>query len=300
MIKILKKTIIVLLIFLLTGCSQGRESSQKQSTTPSSFSITFLSVGQADAAVVACDGHYAMIDCGSESVQENGFSSYKVDLFLEQEGITSFDYIFCSHYDEDHYAGFADILDGRKIGKAYGPSGINDIDVQSLNRFKNALSDQHKKIKTPKVGESFDLGSSTIEEVAVDSNQSIRNRNDSSLVLLVTYGETKFLFTGDAESKTETTMINGKISIKCDVLKVAHHGSPTSTSESFLAKAKPTYAILTVAPDRDLPNGVVFDRLEAQDSIEKIFRTDETGNITCKSDGKNITIYNTDGVQINE
>ena len=116
---------------------------------------------------------------------------------------------------------------------------------------------------------------------------------------MVIYGETKFLFTGDAESKTETKMIKSS-DLKCDVLKVAHHGSSTSTSENFLSKAKPTYAILSVAPDRDLPNGVIFDRLEAQDCIEKVFRTDETGNITCKSDGKHISIYNTNGTLINE
>lgn len=299
MSKIFKKTIITLfvLITLLTGCSLKRTSSQPQ--TNSTFSVTFLSVGQADAAVVSCDGHYAMIDCGAESVKENGFNSMKIDLFLEQEGISSFDYIFCSHYDTDHYAGFADVLKNRSVGKAYGPSGIDDIDVPNLNSFKNALSDKHKKMKTPKVGNSFKLGSATIEVLAVDSDETKRNKNDSSLVLMVTYGETKFLFTGDAESKTETKMIKSS-DLKCDVLKVAHHGSSTSTSENFLSKAKPTYAILSVAPDRDLPNGVIFDRLEAQDCIEKVFRTDETGNITCKSDGKHISIYNTNGTLINE
>lgn len=296
--KIIQKSVLVLLFItmLLAGCAQKEASSNLQGK--SSFSVTFLSVGQADAAVLSCDGHYAMIDCGSESVQENGFSSYKVDLFLKQEGISSFDYIFCSHYDEDHYAGFANILEGRTVGKAYGPSGIDDIDVKSLNGFKNALSEKHKKIKTPKVGESFKLGSATIEVLAVDTAVSSKNRNDSSLVLMVTYGETKFLFTGDAESKTEAEIINGG-DIKCDVLKVAHHGSSTSTSERFLSKAKPAYAILSVAPDRDLPNSVIFDRLESQNSIQKVFRTDETGNITCKSDGKHIFIFNTDGIQIN-
>lgn len=296
--KVIRKSLILFLLLLLTGCSSKTSASNPTPPTSSTFEIDYLSVGQADAAVIKCDDHYAMIDCGADSVQENGFSSYKIDLYLQQESITEFDYIFVSHYDEDHYDGFADILQNRKLGKAYGPSGINDKDVQSLNKFKNCLKEKKKKIKTPKVGDTFELGSALIEVLAVDAVDSSQNTNDSSLVLMITYGKNKFLFVGDAESKTEKALMGLSNGIDCDVLKVAHHGSSTSTSAAFVQKAKPEYAILSVAADRKLPDATVLDNLESVSCV--VYRTDETGNVTCKSDGKNVSFYNTDGTQLNE
>ena len=278
---------IVCVCLTIVGCTNVSVGSHL-----TGLKIHFLSVGQADAALIECDGHYAMIDCGNDSVVENGFKSYSIDMYLQQENIDSFDYIFCSHYDLDHYDGFADILENREFKSVYGPSGSESVDTHSMNRFRNLLHSQDKKIKIPEKGDTFDLGKAIIKVLAVDKGSS---KNDSSLVLMVTYKKNRFLFMGDEEKQTERAIM--KDDIACDVIKVAHHGSSTSSSLEFLLKAKPKYAIMSVAANRNLPEGGVIDNFESVNS--RIFRTDEEGTIICKSDGKRISITNADGEQLN-
>lgn len=281
---------IVCVCLTIVGCTNSSVGSHR-----TGFKIHFLSVGQADAALIECDGHYAMIDCGNDSVVENGFKSYSIDMYLQQENIDSFDYIFCSHYDQDHYDGFADILENREFKSVYGPSGSETVDTHSMNRFRNLLHSQDKKIMVPKEGDKpFELGKAKIKVLAVDKGSS---KNDSSLVLMVTYKKNRFLFMGDAEKQTEREIMEDNIDITCDVIKVAHHGSSTSSSLEFLLKAKPKYAIMSVAAGRNLPEGGVIDNFESVNS--RIFRTDEEGTIICKSDGKRISITNADGEQLN-
>lgn len=289
--KIIRICICVFIATLLfVGCSAKENTNSKEKV----LKVHYLSVGQADAILIECDGHNAMIDCGNDSIIEDGFKSYSIDMYLQQEKIENFDYIFCSHYDADHYDGFADILSNRKFKKVYGPMGVEAVDTHRMNAFKNLLQKRRKKIKTPKIGDIFRLGEAKIEVLAVDSGKS---KNDVSLVLMLTYGKNKFLFMGDAENITENVMINSNTDLSCDVLKVAHHGSSTSSCLAFLNKVKPTYAILSVASGRELPNGTVLDNLEKCNSI--IYRTDEEGTITCESNGKNLIIRNSDEEQIN-
>ena len=279
--------VLVCICLTLTGC-------RNESTGDAGLKVHFISVGQADAALIECDGHYAMIDCGNDSVVENGFKSYSIDMYLQQEKVDQFDYIFCSHYDDDHYDGFADILENRKFKAVYGPSGAEKVDTHSMNRFMNLLRSKKKKIKTPSLGTTINLGGAEITVLALDAGSS---KNDSSLVLMVSYKNNKFLFMGDAEKKTERTILENGFDISCDVIKVAHHGSSTSSSSEFLFKAKPKYAIMSVAAGRDLPEGIVIENFESVDA--RVLRTDEEGTIICESDGKNISITNAAGEKLN-
>ena len=274
--------LIILSLFVLFGCAN------KNTTETSSFSIWYYSVGNADAALVECDGHYMMIDCGSNDVDISDNSNiYKIDRYLQQENVTHFDYIVCTHPDEDHYEGFVDILEGdgqsRTVDKIYCSIKGSELDTPKFNEFKSSVQTFIKKITVPKEGHKFMLGLA----VNVDGKGT---ENDSSIVLMITYGNTKFLFTGDAEYRTEAYLVENK-DIKCDVLKVAHHGSSTSTSDDFILKADPKYAVISVGNQNRYghPSGVVLDRFERKNI--SIFRTDN-GTVHCTSDGENITIEN--------
>lgn len=287
----MKKILISLLtLMLLTGC--------QSKTVSSPFEINFYSVGNADAALVECDGRYMMIDCGSGDVEVKDDSNiYKIDRYLQEKDITHFDYIVCTHPDNDHYKGFLDILKGdgqtRKYDTFYCSTKASIKTTQEFNSFCKSIKEYSSKkvfkgIKVPDVGDTFKLGDANVEVLAVNSNgEGIGN--DASIVLMITYGANKFLFTGDAEVKTEKELNSKKI--KCDVLKVAHHGGSKSTYDDFLDKANPSYAILSVGNNNqyDHPSILVIDRLEKHIDRNKILRT-SSGKITCTSDGINITI----------
>ena len=106
------------------------------------------------------------------------------------------------------------------------------------------------------------------------------NRNDNSLVLKVIYGEISFLFTGDISEMVEEDLLNSDIELKSDVLKVAHHGSKTSSDLDFLKTVSPDYAVISVGADNSYnhPNGAIITRLESLDA--EVYRTDNNGSIT--------------------
>ncbi|MBR3117644.1 MAG: MBL fold metallo-hydrolase [Oceanobacillus sp.] len=283
-----RKILLIILVLLLVGCQNSSET-QKESY----FEVHFLSVGQADAILVACDDHYMMIDCGTKSKR------LEIDLYLKEQGVDYFDYLVCTHPDSDHYGGFEGVLNNRKVGTIYCSTSGKDIDNIEFNKFSN-----EGKIKVPTIGKTlklgpisievkkpttFMLGSAFVEVLAVNIDEN--SKNDSSIVLMITYGNNKFLFTGDAEKKTEKYLVENK-DIKCDVLKVAHHGSFTSSSDAFLQKADPKYAVLCVSEGNDPPYKEVLDRLDDREIL--YFRTDN-GHIICKSNGKDIEFTDRNG-----
>ena len=114
--------------------------------------------------------------------------------------------------------------------------------------------------------------------------------NDSSIVLRIDYGETSFLFTGDAEDWAEYMMIDSGANLKADVLKVSHHGSYTASTEEFLQAVQPEYTVISCGKDNEYgyPHQVILDRLEGLHCT--ILRTDELRTIILQSDGNSIHI----------
>ena len=116
------------------------------------------------------------------------------------------------------------------------------------------------------------------------------NNNENSIVLRVDYGGTSFLFTGDMEQNAEADLMDSGANVRADVLKVGHHGSPTSSSEAFLEAVAPSIAVISVGKDNDYghPSADVLARLEALGTA--IYRTDTQGEIIITSDGQTLTV----------
>ena len=114
------------------------------------------------------------------------------------------------------------------------------------------------------------------------------NTNDLSVICKVTYGQTSFLFGGDAEWEAEHDLVESGADLHADVLKVNHHGSETSSSYVFLRAVTPAYAIISVGANNSYgqPSEEVLSRLGDAGAI--IMRTDQLGTIVCRSDGENI------------
>lgn len=255
-----------------------------QPTLPegSSFEIHFFNVGEGDSALVECDEHYMLIDGGNPS------SSSFLYSYLKQHDIEYLDYVVCSHPHTDHVGGLAGALNYSTVGIAYSP--VTEFDNRAFNSFVKYLFAQNKAIVVPASGDTITLGSATVEFIGpLDMTLAELNMNNSSIILRIEYGNTSFLFTGDAETDEELSLVASGIELQSTLLKVGHHGSYTSSSEAFLSAVAPEYAVISVGKGNEYghPHDVVLDRLSKYCSV--IYRTDLLGEIVCRSDGSSLT-----------
>ena len=246
---------------------------------PQKMEVHFIDVGQGDAALIIQGDHAMLIDGGKVS------DSSRIYTYLKNRNIEHLDYIVNSHPHEDHVGGLAGALNYATVSKALAP--VTTYDSKAFNDFVSYLGQQGVSLSVPKVGDSFALGSATIDVLGPINYSSKVNNN--SLVLKVNFGDTSFLFTGDAEREEELDILNSGADINSTVLKTGHHGSDTSTSYQFLWHIMPMYAVISVGSNNGYghPTDAVLSRF--RDADVKVLRTDMQGDIIFTSDGTNVT-----------
>lgn len=245
----------------------------------STFFIHYIDVGQADAALVQCDGEYMLIDGG------NVEDSNLVYSVLERDNITNLDIVVGTHAHEDHIGGLSGALSYATADVVLCP--VTENTTKAFNNFKDKAETQSTGLTVPEVGDSYELGSADVRILGVNATD---DTNESSIILMVTYGETKFLFTGDAEYEAEQAVLATGADLSCDVLKVGHHGSDSSTSYVWLNAIMPEYAVISVGEGNSYqhPTDAVLSRL--RDAEVTTYRTDLNGDIFAYSDGKTVTM----------
>lgn len=248
-------------------------------SSDSSFEVYFLDVGQADSALVLCDGHALLIDGG------NAEDSRLIYSFLKNHQLNHLDCIVCTHAHEDHVGGLAGALNYATVSTAYCP--VTSYDSRAFDSFVKYLDKQGVSITVPRAGDTFSLGSARAE--IVGPIRSSDEPNNTSIVLRIVYGETSFLFTGDAEREEEQDILEAGYTLDSTVLKVGHHGSANSTTYSFLREIMPEYAVISVGAGNAYghPAEAALSRLRDAGAI--VYRTDFQGEIHCVSDGKHVT-----------
>lgn len=266
----------------LTVMESGAETLPAEGTAR----ITYLDAGQADATLIQSDkGHTVLIDTG---LKENANSLVSK---MRRLGVTKIDVLVLTHGHADHMGGAMTVMDAFPIEKIYiSPQ------ARSVNFYKKTLQTiDDLKIPTeiPKYGENFSVGDLNFTVVGPVDTAEQEKVNNSSIVLRMTHGNDAFLFPADAEKKEENDMMGAGANLSCDVLKVGHHGSKTSSSDDFLTLCGNRCKIAVISVGKDNEYGAPHEKtLKALARHHMtVYRTDQKGDITVQStgDGVNVT-----------
>jgi competence protein ComEC len=264
---------------------------------PQRLELTVLDVGQGDSLFLSFPhGRTMLVDGGGEiGTFHSGGMRMGLDVgedvvspYLWSRGIKRIDVVALTHAHEDHLGGLPAIFENFRVGELWVGRDIRSAAYEQLI----ALAKAHGVlIKHLKQGDTFSedgvLGSVLWPE---EDGEGRSAKNDDSLVVRLTDGTESFLLAGDVERPSERAILSEQQSVGVNFLKVAHHGSKTSTTDAFLAAAHPAYAAISVGRDNSFghPSPEVTDRLAA--AGVRFYRTDRDGAITASTDGSTLSV----------
>ncbi len=275
-------------LLIVAGISTLEFSLLKAHGSDDELVITMIDVGQGDSFLIELpNGENMLIDCGSSDV-ENLYSG-RIEAFFKARAIKRLDYIMVSHGDEDHCNAVVDILNddsGVEVGMLLVPEVKSDEMLEELGAFAKAGNTEVIEISKE---EDFVIGGVSFDVLnPLGKTSSTDDKNDNSLVVILRYGEFDMLFTGDIGSTREAIIASGLR--KCEVLKVAHHGSKNSSGEQFLEVVSPELALISCGADNSYghPAAEVLERLNEVGA--EVYVTAECGQITIVSDGEKYSV----------
>ena len=249
---------------------------QEKVTATVPFSVTFIDVGQGDSCWLHLpNGDDVLVDGGKPQ------AGPAVVAYLNEHGVADIELMVATHGDADHIGGLIDVLASMPVAEAWLDS--QTCTTAMCQEFYQALADNGVVTATVRMGESYSWG----EVAALVLNPSeplYADKNENSVVLRVSYGSVDFLLTGDAETGAENRMLNSGLPLEAEILKVAHHGSSSSSSPAFLSAVSPEVAVISVGPNPyGHPTEQTLARLQAVGAT--IYRTDHHGTIVITTDG---------------
>jgi competence protein ComEC len=250
----------------------------------SEFSVYYLDVGQGDCTIIKSNDAVMMIDTSTDS-RENDIKEAMTSLNL-----TTIDYLVITHQHDDHMGSANAILNEYNVKNILMPklSKINMVTTSSYNKLLETILEKDVNAIAASPGMTFKLGDADVS--IFSPSQQDEDLNNMSIVLKVVYGETSFLFQGDAEKIVEEQLLESGFNLEADVIKLGHHGSNTSSTDKYLKAVNPQYAIISCGADNSYghPHSQVIDRLK-NNNID-FYITAQTGDITIISDGKKLSL----------
>ncbi|HEV7843865.1 MAG TPA: ComEC/Rec2 family competence protein, partial [Pyrinomonadaceae bacterium] len=213
-----------------------------------------------------------------------------VSEYLWWRGLDRVDYIVATHADADHIDGLNDIMRNFRVRAAFvGRAPQYDAEY---SRFAATAAGSEVPIHLIGRGDTLQFGAASVEVLWPERTADARapSRNDDSIVLRLRFGDKTFLLTGDIERTAEAALVSVQENLRSDVVKVAHHGSKTSSIESFINATSPRYAVISVGATSIFghPHKEVVERWNA--SGAQILITGRSGTITISTDGNDIRV----------
>ena len=270
-------------------------------TSSADFRVTFLDVGQGDAALVECDGEYMLIDAGTQACGE------KIRDFLIRKGVWKLKYLVISHLHNDHYGGI--------LGNA-----LQNVTVERILCNEDPFSNENMRKKLgncqytiPQLSPNPNDHQYTLGSAKIHVLYTAAEKGNDSLVLLIRYQDTSFLFTGDIEGKAQSEVadklrqMSAVLDGRENVIKMPHHGAynsdtslPDNASDNslnaLLSAAHASYFVISVGKNNqhnhphDKTLKIIEQALRDFEDARRLLRTDEFGDIVMTSDGKKITL----------
>ncbi|TBX12206.1 ComEC/Rec2 family competence protein [Clostridium perfringens] len=274
-------SIIGIIVVLLAGYFGIDLTQDSKVPKDSELMISYMDVGQGDAAYIKVNGNDILIDAGPRS------NSKELLEQLKAKNIDDFELVIATHPHEDHIGGMVDVFKEYEVKAFYSPKITHT--TKTYENLVKAVKDEGLKTKELKGGMVIDLGEGAKFEVFTPQKSEYEELNDYSPIMKLSFGDTSYLFTGDAEKLAEEeALAKYKTSLDSDVIKFGHHGSSSSSSTAFIEAVSPKYGIISCAKD----NKYGHPHRETLDIIKKYniktFRTDTDGEIILTSDGKSI------------
>jgi competence protein ComEC len=269
--------------------------------------VQFLDVGQGDSALLTMpNGTTLLIDGGGrpnvdwERDGENDEEPFQRDTrtigesvvseFLWSKGLDHVDYVLATHADADHIDGLNDVVRNFKVrGAIVARTPANDA---GFARFAKSLNAAGVPLEVIGSGDSIEVAGATVDVLWPPqlSDVNFSYRNNDAVVLRLRYGDRILLFTADIEKEAENALLRNNMNLHTDVIKVAHHGSRTSSTQAFVDATRASIAIISVGRTSIFghPHKEVVERWHA--SGAEVMTTGEKGTISVVSDGKTLAI----------
>lgn len=243
--------------------------------------VHYIDVGQGDSILIRQGDQSMLVDAGNNNKGTTVWS------YLLHQNVDHLTYAIGTHPDADHIGGMDVVLYKIDCDTVMLPACASD--TKTYDELIGTIGQREQTVITPKQGQIYTLGKASFQILTDTDKDYGDNTNDYSLAFRLTFGDTSFLFTGDAEKAAEQDMIASGLTIQSDVFKAAHHGADTANTEDFLTAVHPTYCVISCGEGNSYghPRAGVLNQLRAMGV--KVFRTDEQGTIVATSDGSTIT-----------
>lgn len=246
------------------------------------LAVSFLDVGQGDAVLLYDSDRYLLIDTGPQEAWDD----LKQDL--DDRGVRTLEYLVLTHPHADHIGCAIQILNEYGVKKILMPDA--QTNTRTFEKLLDTIIAQKIPVEKALAGNEFTFGNAKLSILSPEKTTDVSSLNNASVVLRAVFGTTSFLFTGDAEAEVESAILNSGYTVRSDVLKVAHHGSNSSSTKAFLKAVRPQIAVISVGEGNSYghPKSQVLSRL--QELNASIYRTDQNGTVTILSDGTTLSV----------
>ena len=252
--------------------------------------VSFFDVGQGDAILIQTPSHQNILIDGGPDPQKINLELSKKLPFWDR----TIDLMIATQPQADHITGLVEILHRYKVKQVLEPGVSYNSSI--YQEWLRLVEDKQIKHEIAKAGQEIELGEGVKLEVLNPPAELFQGTShdvdNNGMVIKLSWGKVSFLFTADIREEAEFELIRQRVSLGNTVLKVAHHGSKTSTSSQFLAAVDPEVAVISVGADNPFghPSPEVVERLKERLGEDKVYRTDTNGTIEFITDGEKLWV----------